>query len=134
MRRRNAILFGLVFLLMITGYIAWCWRAFYLPTKFGYQLSFLKVPYAEALVKKWHTEHAGWDAPRFDGRLAVRMLIRPWYDYRGSTNAFLDHLGEGAIECRIVARHARKVVVLRFVKVDGNWVMENETTRAMRMP
>jgi hypothetical protein len=134
MKRRNAILLGLVFLLMVAGYLAWCWRGFHLPTKFSYHLGFVEAPQVETLVENWHTEHAGWDAPRFDGRLALRMLILPWYDYRGSTTAFLDHRGDDRIECRIIAPHARKMAVLWFVKVDGNWSLESEATRATRKP
>ena len=61
MKRRNAILLGLAFLLMAGGYIAWCWGPFYLPPKVTYNIDFLWTPQAKDLVEKWRTANAGWD-------------------------------------------------------------------------
>jgi len=125
---------GLVFLLLVAGYVAWCWRAFYLVPPFHYNVGFVGAPQARALVEKWQAEHEGWDQPRFDEKRALRMLIRPWYDHRGSTIAFMDRNDEERIECRLIAGHARQVAILRWQKVDGTWSVENEETRPMRKP
>jgi len=51
MRKRNAILLGSVFLLMLAGYVAWCWRPFYSQASIKYEHD---VP-REALdqVERW---------------------------------------------------------------------------------
>ena len=134
MKRHNAIILGLAFLLMVAGYVAWCWRAFYLVPPFHYNVRFADVPEARTLVEQWRAGHTGWDRPQFDGKRAVRMLVRPWYDHRGSTIAFLDQHKEEGIVCRLVAAHARQLVILRWHKVDGSWSLESEEKRPMRKP
>jgi len=134
MRKRSAILLGSAFLLMLAGYVAWCWRAFYLPTPFHYNVRFSGVPEARILVEEWQAAHEGWDASRFDGKRAMRMLVRPWYDHRGSTIAFMDRHDGERIVCRLIAPHARQLVILRWDKVDGSWSLESEEKRPMRKP
>jgi len=134
MKRCNAIILGIAFVLIMTGYVAWCWRAFYLVPLFRYNTRFAGAPEARTLVEKWRVEHEGWDQPRFDGKRALRMLIRPWYDHRGSTIAFMDRHDDERIVCRLIAAHARQVAILRWQKVNGAWSVENEETRPMRKP
>ena len=76
MRKSNAILLGLVFLLMTAGYLAWCWRPFYLERTFTYESNV--PPDAIVAVKAWRKGIDYWDKLPFRYDMAVYLLGRPW--------------------------------------------------------
>lgn len=122
MKRRNAILLGLVFLMMIAGYLAWCWRGFYLTTPFkGYMRDEHLV-----LVQQWRAKNPGWDDVPFNGRLALRMLMRPWYDYRGVVVATISYNTGESMVCMIQHTVTRRHTALRFANADGTWKLDGE--------
>jgi hypothetical protein len=51
MKRRNAILLGLAFLLVLAGYVAWCWRPFYSPPSIRYEPNVPKEAIVQ--VERW---------------------------------------------------------------------------------
>lgn len=130
MKRRNAMLLGLAFLLMVAGYVAWCWRPFYLRTPVRPCLPDQQL----ALFEQWRVEHPDWDRSPFDGRMAVRMLIRPWYDYRGMVTANAIYNNGERMICQIDHTPTRRVAILKLVNVDGKWTREDAAAKGARKP
>jgi len=99
MKRRNAILLGLAFLLMVAGYVAWCWRAFYLPTPVRYA----DAPSEEVIgvIKRWQKESPLGDPVSFDLTLAFHLLVQPWRHSRQTMEARLARTESGEMVCEI---------------------------------
>lgn len=117
MRKRNAILLCLAFVLLMAGYVAWCWRGFYLRASFDYSAG---VPEdARVILENWRKNDPHWEPVPFSSRLAVGWLIRPWASRR---QVDVDRLG---IADRIVVSdqgHTRSAHV--FLKYDGRWQID----------
>ncbi len=126
MKRRKAMLLGLAFLLTV----AWCWRGFYLPARIIYDTSFIHAPQAKTMAERWQAEHKGWDDLQLHGMRALRMLRRPWYDYRGSTRVYLEEHNDDRIECRFYGRD-EQLKILGWEKVDGTWSLKREESLIM---
>ena len=81
MKLRHATILGLVFLLGVAGYVAWCWRPFYLKQTiaFGEDIP----PEVVAAVKEWRETDPSWGPEKFRPREALSLLTNPrdgYYD------------------------------------------------------
>jgi len=65
MKLRHAMILGLVFLLGVVGYVAWCWRGYYLRPSMTFSENL--PPDAVAMIEEWHQQD-----PLWGGRTAVR--------------------------------------------------------------
>jgi len=76
MKRRNAIFLGSVFLMMLAGYVAWCWRGYYLRPSMTFSENL--PPDAAAMMEGWHQQDPLWAPSPFSVMDAARRLSRPW--------------------------------------------------------
>lgn len=79
MRKRNAILCGSVFLLVLAGYVAWCWRPFYLKQPIVFENDI--PPEVVAAVKEWRETDPSWAPEKFRPREALSLLTNPRNGY-----------------------------------------------------
>lgn len=125
MKRRNAILLGLAFLLMMAGYVAWCWRAFYLPTPVRYT----DTPSEEVigLIRRWQEERPLGAPISFDPEHAIWLLGKPWRPYRQPMEVQVTRLGSGDMECQIWSGGESCIISQdRYLKRNGKWINEND--------
>ena len=117
MKRRNAIVPGLVFLLMLAGYVAWCWRPLYLGRTFAYESSV--PPDAIPVVEKWRKQQPSYRPRSFHVRTAIRLLGQPWKP-PSKTRVFF----ETNWDTVIVDSKSHPFARAAFKKVDGQWQLQ----------
>ena len=116
MKRRNAILLGVAFVMLIVGYVAWCWRPFYLRPLFRYHDNV--PPDAVAVIEDWRRNSPDWEPSEFEIRHALKRLGQPWearYSFKVNVLFFSEENAIGIgdpFEC---------VMPYHFVKEDGRW-------------
>jgi len=124
MRKRNAILLGSAFLLTVAGYVAWCWRPFYMPTKARYPDGSSKE--VVAVVNQWRGENRLGMPSRFDRQLALEMLRHPWRNYRGQAEVRVIHSVSGAMEIYIITSEGCFLSEDHYLKKNGKWIAEKD--------
>lgn len=82
MKKRNAIILGIGFLLIVAGYAAWCWRPFYLRPTLVYEDGV--PPEAKKAVEQWFKDNPyGYSEPfPFTLSNSTHRLAKPWLDNR----------------------------------------------------
>jgi hypothetical protein len=75
MRKRNAILLGLGFLLTVVAYVAWCWRPYYQRVPLAYSEDI--PPEVVVAVKEWRERDPRWGPEAFELGGAISRLGKP---------------------------------------------------------
>jgi hypothetical protein len=131
MKRRNAFLLGSAFLLVLAGYVAWCWRAFYLSPPVHYA----NAPSEEVigLIKRWQKESPLGAPVSFHLQNAIHMLAKPSLrHYWVPMEARLARAESGEMMCEIWSfgsvgcgmdsnRYYRRD---GYIKRNGKWMYE----------
>jgi hypothetical protein len=120
MKRRNAILLGSVFLLVMAGYVAWCWRPFYSHIAIEYPRDI--PPDAVAEIEKWRKEYPLWQPEPFELVFAIRLLANPW-DYHREACVYRSK-GREKKDVLVVSEKGACLSDACFAQVDGKWTRD----------
>jgi len=113
MKRRNAILLGSAFLLMLAGYVGWCWQNFFLRPSFEYEKGLPQE--GVKAIDQWRMESPSWEPAPISFRTAFDALSQPW-DIRRRINVY--QLEPGLL----VVTEMHAVRPSGFFRVrDGHW-------------
>ena len=122
MRRQKAIILGIGFLLISVGYVAWCWRPFYLRPTLIYDDNV--PPAAKVAVEKLHKDQNLWGPSPFNLKYAIHLLGKPW---------------KNTMEYRVLCKPEWNLVNVKMmaspyvsttlIKEDGEWQMPKKRTR-----
>ena len=124
MRKRNAIICGSAFLLVLAGYVAWCWRSYYLPIPVTYQNG--ASDDVVALVDKLRKEDPFWRPHPMNKDGAILMLMKPWLSFRGSIHVHVTQSSDGRMECHILGGQSDMLSSDRYVKENGKWISQRD--------
>ena len=112
MRKRTAILLFAFLLLGIGGYVAWCFRPFYLKPRLEFAGSV--SPEARSAAKSWAKTSSYPPAREFEWEDGMEYLRYPWDDWRVPPVIIEEELG-----CGLWATHGYRTWV--FSKTRGQW-------------